>query len=214
MNVRILNKNDIEIYKTLLDRNYAGKEKITDVYVHRQLLGLHTSGPNSQYKVYGGFDDSGILTSAMAVHYWDKLPFYSFMFMITHPKYSSMSFNKSFIESGLSTVMTTAVYDAESVDRWQFFYITLIQNFKTRKSAWFDQCPALTNRYDWYVDTVIPKGTLPKSEVFSKIIYDEPRTKDLVVKTARLKPSIIFNKMHDRKLIDFTYEELYPENEH
>jgi hypothetical protein len=210
MEIRILTSNDRDQYTELLNRSFFGKRPQSKGFVELNLKRLESSFPSSSYKVYGAFKEKK-LSSAMAVHYWEKLPFYTIFHILTHPDFSKIKFYQSFVDSGLSKVMSTVVRDAEQDERWQFFYCTHLQNYKTRKVAWFEQCPELANRYDWYLESVVPANTLPKSEVYAGMMYNDTQPKDMVIKTARLKPDIIFNIMYDRNLVPYPYQELYPE---
>lgn len=210
MKIKILTSDDRDQYTQLLTRSFFGKRPQSQGFIELNLTRLQSSFPTSNYKVYGAFEDEKLL-SAMAVHYWDKLPFYTIFHMLTHPDFSKIKFYQSFVESGLSRVMGAAVRDAEKDERWQFFYCTHLQNYKTRKIAWFEQCSELANRYDWYLESVIPANTMPKSEVYAGMMYNDTQPKDMVIKTARLKPSIIFNIMYERNLVPYPYQELYPE---
>lgn len=210
MEIKILTSKDKDQYLELITRSFFGKRIQSQGFIDLNLTRLESSFATSSYKVYGAYHQEKLL-SAMAVHYWEKLPFYTLFHMLTHPDFSYVKFYRSFVESGLSTVMSKVVNDAEKEERWQFFYCTHLQNYKTRKSAWFDLCPELANRYDWYLDTVVPANTLPKSEVYAGMMYNDVQPKDMVIKTARLKSQIVFDMMHSRNLVPYSYQELYPE---
>ena len=212
MNARLLTTDDLEAYKKLLDRNFFGKERALLDTPEKYIGGLAISNEASAFRVYGGFSDDGELTSACAIHLWEKMKLYTMLYMLIHPKFSNMRFTKSFEVSNLRQALGAAVSYAESKEYWQFFYATHLRNYKTRKDTWFKSEDMLVGRYDWTIDTIIPANTLPTCPLHAALIYNQPRGIDLVVKTARLKQELIFNKFHNKGLLPFSYEEMYHEN--
>ena len=212
MNSRLLTLDDLEQYKKLLDRNFFGKERPLFNTVEKYIEGLGISNEASSFRVYGGFSDDGELTSACAIHLWEKMKLYSMLYMMIHPKFSNLKFTKSFEISNLRQALGAAVSHAESNEYWQFFYATSLRNYKTRKNAWFKSTDMLVGRYDWTIDTIIPANTLPNCPLHAALIYNQARGIDLVVKTARLKQELIFNKYHEKGLLPFSYEEIYNES--
>jgi hypothetical protein len=212
MNARLLTADDLESYKKLLDRNFFGKERSLIDTPEKYTGGLAISNQSSSFRVYGGFSDDGELTSACAIHLWDKMKFYTLPYVLIHPKFSNAKFTKSFELSRLRDALGAAVNYAESKEFWQFFYATHIRNFKTRKDAWFKSTDMLVGRYDWSIETIIPANVLPSCPLHAALIYNQARGIDLVVKTARLKQELIFNKYHEKGLLPFSYREVYNES--
>lgn len=212
MKARLLTIEDLDAYKELLGRTFFGKERALLDTPEKYTNGLIISNQTSSFRVYGGFSEQGELTSACAIHLWDKMKFYTLPYILIHPKFGNLKFTKSFELSNLREAIGTAVDYAESKEFWQFFYATHIRNFKTRKDAWFKNTDMLVGRYDWSIETIIPANTLPSCPLHAALIYNQARGIDLVVKTARLKQELIFNKYHEKGLLPFSYEEIYHEN--
>jgi hypothetical protein len=209
MNTRLLTLNDSEQYSQLLQRNYFGKEFKTPNTENRYLSLLKFSSEDSLVKVYGSFVD-GELTSSAAIHFWDKMKCYTLIYMMTHPKFSNQLFTKTFEVSGLKAAMNIAIADAESKECWQLYWVTQIRNYKLRKDTWFQQNEILANRYNWYLEAVIPSNSLPVCPLHASLIHDSPRNVDIVIKTGRLKQEFILEHFHKKQLIPFTYKDLYP----
>ena len=206
-----MTSEDKDYLLELMDREFIGKRKKGNFYVDMNLTRLERSNTDSKYKVYGCFDDEGNILSAMSVHFWDAIPLYTIFYMLIHPKFQHKKFNSSFEESGLTELMTTIIKLAEADNRFQFYYVTHLKNFKTRKNAWFEKCSYLVDRYHWYVDCVIPANTLPLYDIYAKIIYNQPQPHDMVVKTARLKPDLAIDNLYEKNLFPMRYQDIYPE---
>lgn len=211
MPIRIMTSDDKDFLLELMDRQFIAKRKRGNYYVEMNLSRLERSAEDSDYRVYGNFSDDGNIKSAMAVHFWGAIPLYTIFYMLINPKFQNKKFSDSFEISGLNLVMTHIIKEAESQGRFQFYYVTHLKNFKTRKSAWFEKCPYLTERYDWYLDTLIPANTLPKYDIYSRMMYNQPQPHDMIVKTARLKPELSINSLYEKNLISFNYKDIYPE---
>lgn len=209
MNTRLLTIDDLEQYSQLLQRTYFGKEIKTSDTEDRYMSLLKFSGEDSPVKVYGSFID-GELTSSAAIHLWDKMKCYTLIYMMTHPKFSNQLFTKTFETSGLKAAMNGAIADAESKEYWQLYWVTQIRNYKLRKDTWFQQNEMLANRYNWYLEAVIPANSVPECPLHASLIHDSPRSVDLVIKTGRLKQEFILDYFYKKELIPFNYKDLYP----
>jgi|694.fasta_scaffold101266_2 hypothetical protein len=209
MNTRLLTIEDLEQYSQLLNRDYFGKELKNSETIDRYLTLLKFSGEDSAVKVYGSFDN-GQLVSSAAIHLWEKMKCYTLIYMMTHPKFLNQRFTKTFELSGLKDAMNAAIVDAESKENWQLYWVTQIRNYKLRKDTWFQQNEMLANRYNWYIEAVIPANSVPACPLHASLIHDSPRGVDLVIKTGRLKHEFIVNYYYDKKLVPFSYKDLYP----
>lgn len=212
MQTRLLTLDDLDQFYGLLNRNFMNKQRKNanlDNTDGRYIALLAQSNEKSLIRVYGSFSDDGQLLSSTSITLWGQMDVYNINYYMTHPKFAGIPFYKSLKESGLDLAMNMAVEYAESKKYWQFFVISHMNNYKVKKDIFIENA-AFINRYNWSIETVIPAGTMPNSKFRATFINFEPRPVNLVIKTARLKPDIIWNKLHAEGLIPFSYEEAYP----
>lgn len=205
---RLLDYNDLEQFKNLINRKYHAKEIKSPDSDEHFISALKRSGINNT-RVYGYFDDSGELLSASCQYLWKQMPFYTMTWGLIHPRYMGTPFNKSVHESGARASFDVAVKYAESVDRFTFFYGMTLKNLKTRRDIWLQEKSYLVENYDRNIETIIKAGTEPEYDPWRQIIGYQPRTQDIVIKVCRKKPHLLHKVFEEQNMIDMSYDDLY-----
>jgi hypothetical protein len=205
---RLLDKNDLEKFRSLIDRKYHAKEIKAIDSNNRFVQALERSG-TSDTRVYGYFDDSGELLSSSCQYLWTQMPFYTMTWGLIHPKFSNTLFNKSVEESGARESFDVAIKYGESINRFQFFYGMTLRNYKTRRDIWLDKESHLSKNYDRNIETIIKAGTDPVYLPWKQIIGFQPRAQDIVIRSCRLKNKNTYEILYGQRLIDMPYDNLY-----
>lgn len=205
---RLLNINDIDQFKELIDRKYHAKELKSADSNNKFLESLEKSGIGDN-RIYGYFNDCGDLLSASCQYLWKQMPFYTMTWGLIHPKFSNTPFNKSVEESGARESFDIAVKYGESVNRFQFFYGMTLKNFKTRRDIWLEKESHLSKNYERTIETIIKSGTDPIYQPWKQIIGFQPRSHDIVIRCCRLKNKNIYDILYSQNFIDVPYSTIY-----
>jgi hypothetical protein len=205
---RLLNQQDIDQFKNLINRKFHAKEIKAPDSNQKFLDALERSG-QSNTRVYGYFDSDGNLLSASCQYLWQRLPFYTMTWGLIHPRFSNVPFNVSVKESGARESFDVAVRYAESIGRYTFYYGMTLRNLKTRRDIWLQQDSYLTTNYERNIETIVKAGEEPEYEPWKQIIGFQPRKQDIVIKVCRKKPELFHKELYDKKLIDVDYDTLY-----
>jgi hypothetical protein len=207
---RLLNINDLDQFKELINRKYHAKEIKAPDSDNKFINCLSESGTNNR-RVYGYFNDSGDLLSSSCQYLWNEMPFYTMTWGLIHPKFSNTPFNKSVEESGARESFDVAVKYGESINRFQFFYGMTLKNYKTRRDIWLDKESHLSRNYDRNIETIIKAGTDPIYLPWKQIVGYQPRANDIVIRSCRLKNKNTYEILYQQSLIDIPYDNLYRE---
>jgi len=206
--VKLLDSGDRDQFLELIDRRFHAKELKSKDSDQKFLAALDRSG-KSLTRIYGYFNDENELLSATCQDLWNQVPFYTMSWGLIHPKFSTGLFSKSIELSGLRMTFDAALIYAESVNRFQFFYGMTLRNFKIRREIWKREDSHFLKNYQYSIETIVPKGTVPEFEPWKYIIGHQSRQEDIVIKSCRLKPELIFNKLNMQEKLGGPYEEIY-----
>lgn len=205
---RLLNYGDVNQFKELIARKFHAKEIKGPDSDQKFLNDLERSGVEN-IRVYGYFDDNDELLSSSCQYLWKRMPYYTMMWGLIHPKFLGTPFNISVSVSGARESFDEAVRYGESIDRYTFYYGMTLRNLKTRRDLWLKEDSYLTQNYDRHIETVIKSGHDTDYEPWKAIIGFHPRQQDIVIKVCRKKPDLLHKILYDKNLIDVDYKTLY-----
>lgn len=205
---RLLDQRDVDQFKNLINRRFHAKEIKAPDADQKFLEALNRSGKTNT-RVYGYFDQSGELLSATCQVLWQQMPYYTLIWGLIHPKFSSSPFNVSAAESGFRDSVDAAIKYAESIDRFTFFYGMTLRNLKVRRDIWLQEDSYLSLNYDGRIETVIKSGEYTEYEPWKLILGYQLRKQDIVIKVCRKKPELLYKELCDRGLLNIDYNTLY-----
>lgn len=135
----------------------------------------------TDYLLFGAFRE-GRLRATMGIRLWYELPYWSQKMMSTDIR--TVNFNLA--ENGLASLAERCITEMERAGRYRFYSTSQAKYHRASYGAWKKYVPLL-RRYDTVVDTVIPAGTTPEYEFFSRNIEYKRHPVDCIIRSSTLK---------------------------
>jgi len=132
----------------------------------------------------GAFDEDGILRSCVGMFFWDKLPGVTDHTLVIDHSHSPL-FNPK--KSGHLHIIRSLHEYCESQDRFYHYCIKHAAHMKAELKMWDKYTDEFFDRYERYVEYIVPAGKRPKWDSFWGIMGRTTYPYDVAVHSVRLK---------------------------
>lgn len=136
-------------------------------------------------KIYGAFKDN-VLYSTLGIKIWNGMPSWSLTNIKTNRDVCGLYFNIE--KNGLSDCMNNAITYAENLNIFTYYNIQNHRKQNISKNIWIN-CPMISNRYEYYTDTIIKKNTMPSYDYQRNLMGNRTWPVDIIIRKGELKDS-------------------------
>jgi hypothetical protein len=182
-NVRPLVSSDLKEYARIVITQKEVMERSRGLDI-TDFLTEFESRRSGRNLLVGAFTDEGVLRSCVGMFFWDKLPGVTDHTMVIDRSHSPL-FNPK--KSGHLHIIRSMHEYCESQDRYYHYCVKHAGHMKAELKMWDKYTDEFFNRYERYVEYIVPAGTRPPWDSYWGIMGRITYPYDIAIHSVRLK---------------------------